>query len=59
MCVICPISFVVPSEAAMGEHVRLKVSLSQPHAFTALNNWTVPSKRSEITRRHRADSVHM
>lgn len=36
---------VVPSEAAMGEHVHPEVSLRQPDAFSALTRGSVRSKR--------------
>lgn len=39
----------------MGEHVHLKISLSQPDAFSALINWTVHSKRGEIKCHHCAE----
>lgn len=44
----CLVSFVVPSEAAVGEHVRLEVALRQQDAVPALTDWTVPSKRGKI-----------
>lgn len=40
--------FAVPSEAAVGEHLHLKVSFCQPDAFSALTNWTMHSERGKI-----------
>lgn len=45
VCVL--LSFTVPSEAAMGEHVLLEISLPQPDALSAFTHWTVHSKRGE------------
>lgn len=41
-------SFTVPSEAAVGEHVLLEISVSQPDALSAFTHWTVHSKGGEI-----------
>lgn len=42
------VPFAVPSEAAMGEYLHLKLSLCQPNAVAALTNWTERSKRGEV-----------
>lgn len=42
------VSFAVPSEVAMGEHLHLKVSLCQSDAFSALTDWTERSERGKI-----------
>lgn len=42
------LSFTVPSEAAVGEHVLLEIALPQPDALSAFTHWTVHSKRGEI-----------
>ncbi len=50
-----PVSFAVPSEVAVGEHLHLKTSLCQPDAFSALTNWTEHSERGEIKLRRCAN----
>lgn len=44
---LCLVSFAVPSEAAMGEHERDKISLGQQDAVPALAGWTVHSEKGE------------
>lgn len=46
VCVL--LSFTVPSEAAVGEHVLHEISLPQPDALSAFTHWTVHSKGGEI-----------
>lgn len=45
---VSPVLFAVPSEAAVGEHLHLKLSLCQPNAVSALTYWTEHSKRGEV-----------